>query len=212
MIRLLSARVIERFAPRLLVLFIDLLVTVFAFICAWTLRFNFTIDPANWHWQHLAGLIVSRLALFLIIRPYAGVIRHTSVEDALSVGQAVTYSSALAVAGSLGLKYRFDDPLLYIPASILAIEYFISMVLLIGIRFAIKRVYQWLITGSVRNPQPVLLYGAGTMGIYTKDVLLRDRQRSYRIVGFIDDNPAKIQKTVQGIRVYSLSKAAALFL
>ena len=212
MIRLLSTRVINRFAPRLLVLLVDLAVTVSAFSFAWTLRFNFAPDFANWHWQHLAGLLICRLLVFLIIRPFAGIIRHTGIEDALRVGQAVIYSSLLAVIGSFGLKQLFNEPILYIPVSILAIEFFISIVLLIGIRFAIKWLYQLLISSTADNPQAVLLYGAGAMGIYTKNVLLRDRRHSYRIIGFIDDNPAKAQMTVQGIRVYTPEQAAALFL
>ncbi|WP_245826313.1 polysaccharide biosynthesis protein [Spirosoma rigui] len=211
MIRLLLAKLIDRFAPRLLVLLVDLTVTVFAFCCAWTLRFNFALDFSTWHWPHLAGLLACRWLLFLIIRPFAGVIRHTGIEDAMLVIMAVTYSSLLAVTGSLALKYLFDDPSIYIPASILAIEYFISVVLLVGIRFAIRQTYQLLVSSSARNPQAVLLYGAGAMGIYTKEVLLRDRKRNYRIVGFIDDNPAKVQKTVQGIRVYSPHECAHTF-
>ncbi len=212
MIRLLSTRVFNRFAPRLLVLLVDLSVTVSAFSFAWTLRYNFAPDFANWHWQHLAGLLFCRLLVFLIIRPFAGIIRHTGIEDALRVGQAVTYSSLLAVFGSFGLKHLFNEPALYIPVSILAIEFFISIVLLIGIRFAIKWLYQLLISSTADNPQPVLLYGAGAMGIYTKTVLMRDRRLNYRIIGFIDDNPAKAQMTVQGIRVYTPDQAATLFL
>lgn len=201
--RLLSAKLINRFAPRLLVLLVDLSVTVCAFGCAWSLRFNFAFDPANWHWQHLAGLLVCRWLVFMRIRPFAGVIRHTGIEDVLLIVQAVTYGSLLTITGSLTLQHVFGNPVLSIPASILAIEYFISIVLLIGIRFAIRQSYQLLASRSAGTPQAVLLYGAGAMGIYTKDVLLRDRSRNCRIVGFIDDNPAKVQKTVQGIRVYS---------
>ena len=207
---LLSAKVANWFAPRLVVLLVDLTVTVFTFILAWTLRFNFTIEPANWHWNHFLGFLLCRLLLFLWIRPFAGVIRHTGVDDALLVGQAVTLSSLLAGLGSYGLKLVYDDPLLYIPASILAIEYFISVVLLIGIRFAIKYLYQVLIASPISQYRPVLIYGAGAMGIHTKDIL--QRNPAYKVLGFIDDNPAKIDKLVQGVRVFSPLGAAGLFL
>ncbi|QJW88191.1 polysaccharide biosynthesis protein [Spirosoma taeanense] len=208
----LSAEVTNRFAPRLVVLLLDLTVTKFAFLFAWTLRFNFTVDLANWHWNHFLGLLLCRFFVFLWIRPFAGIIRHTSVEDALLIGQAVTLSSLLAGLGSYGLKLLFNDPFLYIPASILAIEYFICVVLLIGIRLAIKYLYHLLITSSTNESLSVLIYGAGAMGIHTKDTLLHDRTRKYRILGFIDDNPAKTQKTVQGVRVFSLREASTLFL
>lgn len=208
--QLLSAKVANHFAPRLLVLLLDLTITVLAFICAWTLRFNFTIEPANWHWNHFLGLVGCRLLLFLWIRPFAGVIRHTSVEDALLVSRAVSLSSLLAAVGSYMLKIVYRSPLLYIPISILVIEYFISMVLLISIRFTIKYLYQLLIAKPVSQARPVLIYGAGALGIHTKEVISRDPD--YQILGFIDDNPFKSQKTVHGIPVFGPYEATELFL
>ncbi|WP_338872943.1 nucleoside-diphosphate sugar epimerase/dehydratase [Spirosoma sp. SC4-14] len=208
--QLLSAKVANHFAPRLLVLLLDLTITILAFICAWALRFNVTIEPANWHWNHFFGLLGCRLVLFLWIRPFAGVIRHTGVEDALLVGRAVSLSSLLAAVGSYALKVAYKNPLVYIPISILVIEYFISMVLLVSIRFTIKYLYQLLIAKPVSQARPVLIYGAGALGIHTKEVINRDPD--YRILGFIDDNSSKTQKTVHGIQVFSPHEAAGLFL
>ncbi|CCH57158.1 putative polysaccharide biosynthesis protein epsC [Fibrisoma limi BUZ 3] len=212
MIHLLSTRFANRFAPRLLVLSVDLAVTLFAFVCAWMLRFNFTVDPANWHNFHLVALLVSRFLLFILIRPFQGIIRHTGVEDAQLITQAVTFSSLLAGFGSYALSRFLAESWLYIPASILAIEYFISMVLLIGIRFGIKYLYYKLLDSPRGDYQDVLIYGAGDLGTRTKDMLQRDRRQRYRILGFIDDNPTKTGKTVRGVKVYSPLEVAAVFL
>jgi FlaA1/EpsC-like NDP-sugar epimerase len=208
--QLLSAKVATRFAPRLVVLLVDLTITVLSFICAWALRFNFAIEPANWHWNHFWGLLFCRFVLFLWIRPFAGVIRHTGIEDVQLIGQAVTLSSLLAGIGSYSLKEIYSSPVLYIPVSILVIDYFISIVLLVTIRFTTKYLYQLLIARPISKSRPVLIYGAGVMGIHTKGIL--QRNPDYRILGFIDDNPAKVQKTVQGVPVFNPIQAATLFL
>lgn len=206
----LAARVVNRFAPRLLVLLMDLGLTGFAFLCAWLLRFNFVIDPANWHWYHPAALLLVRLLVFLWLQPFAGVIRHTGLEDVVRIGWAITLSSLLVGTLSYAGWQLLGSSRLYIPVSILAIEYFICLVLLITVRFLVRYVYRVLVASPISESRPVLIYGAGEVGIHTKDMLLRDPDR--RVLGFIDDNPAKAQKTVHGFRVYAPREAAALFL
>ncbi|WP_461100013.1 polysaccharide biosynthesis protein [Spirosoma luteolum] len=206
----LAARVVNRFAPRLLVLLMDLGLTGFAFLCAWLLRFNFVIDPANWHWYHPAALLLVRLLVFLWLQPFAGVIRHTGLEDVVRIGWAITLSSLLVGTLSYAGWQLLGSSRLYIPVSILAIEYFICLVLLITVRFLVRYVYRVLVASPISESRPVLIYGAGEVGIHTKDMLLRDPDR--RVLGFIDDNPAKAQKTVHGFRVYTPREAAALFL
>ena len=58
----------------------------------------------------------------------------------------------------------------------------------------------------------MFIYGAGYSGLITKNVLLNDNVRGYHILGFIDDNPAKVNKTIEGIRVYSREEAVSKFL
>ncbi|GAB3577005.1 nucleoside-diphosphate sugar epimerase/dehydratase [Spirosoma luteolum] len=188
----------------------DLGLTGFAFLCAWLLRFNFVIDPANWHWYHPAALLLVRLLVFLWLQPFAGVIRHTGLEDVVRIGWAITLSSLLVGTLSYAGWQLLGSSRLYIPVSILAIEYFICLVLLITVRFLVRYVYRVLVASPISESRPVLIYGAGEVGIHTKDMLLRDPDR--RVLGFIDDNPAKAQKTVHGFRVYTPREAAALFL
>jgi FlaA1/EpsC-like NDP-sugar epimerase len=57
----------------------------------------------------------------------------------------------------------------------------------------------------------VLIYGAGYSGLLTKNVIQNDRGINYQVLGFIDDNESKINKTIEGIRVYSLVEALDKF-
>ena len=68
MMRSLLAKVINRLAPRLPVLLLDVLVTGSAFGYACTLRVNTTLDFIIWHWPFIIGLLAWRLLMFRIIR------------------------------------------------------------------------------------------------------------------------------------------------
>ncbi|GAA4448336.1 nucleoside-diphosphate sugar epimerase/dehydratase [Nibrella saemangeumensis] len=210
MLHTLLVKANNRLAPRLFVLLVDLTITIVAFCSAWLLRFNFHIDLLNWHTAHLLLLLGCRLLVFLYFRSFSGIIRHTSLEDTVLISKAVTVSSTLAIMGSLALKNVLHNPTLYIPISILLIEYFISTVLLIGSRIVVKWVYRYMLTGFVGEAMPVLIYGAGALGIQTKEALQQDRTRKYQILGFVDDNPRKTDRVVHGVRVFNRREALSL--
>jgi FlaA1/EpsC-like NDP-sugar epimerase len=52
----------------------------------------------------------------------------------------------------------------------------------------------------------VLIYGAGTSGLITKQTLEKEIGSPYRMVGFIDDNSSKIGKSLVGSVVYSFER------
>lgn len=49
----------------------------------------------------------------------------------------------------------------------------------------------------------IMIYGAGNAGISLMNDLSRNPQKGYSIVGFIDDDPAKVGGKINNIRVYS---------
>jgi FlaA1/EpsC-like NDP-sugar epimerase len=198
----LSHRLTKDTAPRLLVLLADLVITVISFSCAWLLRFNLDIDPRNWQTGHLLLLLGVRLFVFLALRSYAGIIRHTGPEDALRVVQTILLSNALAWTVSVMLWQQTAHVQFYVPASILFIDFFISIVLMVGSRFVVKYLYQFLVRDTHANARPVMIYGAGQLGIHTKSILLNDPAQQFKVMGFIDDNPKKVHNTVHGLPVY----------
>jgi len=52
-----------------------------------------------------------------------------------------------------------------------------------------------------------MIFGAGRLGMIAHNVLERENQLSYNVVGFIDDNPNLHGKRINGIRVYSAYEA-----
>lgn len=200
----------HRFVSRRLILAVDLIIVVFSFSAAVLLRFNFDFAAVDWRLYrfYLLFLLAVRWVCFAVFRSYHGIVRHTSLEDARLIIKTISISSLSVTLLSTGAAYAFDIGWLYVPISILLIEYFICLFLMIASRFFVKSMYTDIARLSYRNPpQRVIIYGAGELGILTRGVLLKDPQREYNIVCFIDDNPTLIGKSVAGVRVLDCTSA-----
>lgn len=203
----------NRFLSRWLVLAIDLVIVMFSFSLATLLRMNFhysEIDLYSFQF-HFALLFFIRILVFLRFKSYMGIIRHTSIEDAILILKAVSAGSIITGVFSIALRYTMGvDTLLYVPLSILAIDFFICLFLMVSLRFFVKSFYESFVN-EFKPAVGVLIYGAGYSGMLTKNVIQNDRGVNYQVLGFIDDNPSKIDKSIEGIRVFSLPEAMEKF-
>jgi FlaA1/EpsC-like NDP-sugar epimerase len=203
----------NKFVSRWLILAIDIFISFFSLVLAYLLRHNFkseSIDISFVRYQFIFLLYI-RVGCFFFYRSYTGIIRHTSIEDVRLIFKVITVSNIFAGIVSLMIRYLGDGKTLYyVPFSILFIDYFISIFLLIASRFFVKTIYD-VITSEYKVSIGVLIYGAGYSGLITKNVLQNDKFNRYNILGFIDDNEAKISKTIEGIRVFSQDEALHKF-
>ena len=200
----------QRFVSRRLILAIDLLIVAFAFISACFLRFNFALRDINWSLfqYYLIFLLLVRWGFFLLFHSYHGIVRHTSFEDVRLIFRTVSASSLFIALSTFLLATVLDDIRFYIPVSVLLIEYFVCLFLMIASRFFVKSIYQDVAFKLIRTlPQDVIIYGAGSLGTLTRDVLLKEPQKIYNILCFIDDNPTLVQKSIAGVRIESLGSA-----
>ncbi|GAB3896592.1 nucleoside-diphosphate sugar epimerase/dehydratase [Larkinella knui] len=209
MIELFLKTTATRFVSSYLVLSIDVLICIVSFSVAYLLRFNFETSELNRadFLYCLSSVVSIRFLFFLLFRPYQGIIRHTSLEDVTLLVYAVTISGVVTAVGSLLIWHLSDQVHFYIPLSILLIDYFSCLVLLSVSRFMAKALYWTLRARNGRVRQPVLIYGAGETGLLTRKALAQDSAQHYVILAFIDDNPYKIQKVIQGIKVISRQEA-----
>ena len=203
----------NRFLSRWLVLVFDSLIVIFSFSIATLLRMNFQLPEIDFSVfaSQLIFVLGLRLLAFLYFQSYAGIIRHTSIEDAILILKAVftgTFGAVLisgVIRNTLGFEHVFN-----LSASILIIDFFICLFWMVILRFFVKSFYESFIN-QFKPTIGVLIYGAGYTGMLTKNVFQTDRSTNYKILGFIDDNESKIGKTIEGIKVYSLPEVLDKF-
>ncbi len=141
--------------------------------------------------QTLPWLVLIRGLLFVPFGLYGGLWRYTSIWDLSRIVAAVLTSSVplyLLVYQTLG-PARF-------PRSIVIVDSLLLISFLGGVRL-LRRVIQSAV--RARDGRRVLIVGAGDAG----DMIVREMRRGggYQPIAFIDDDPAKVGRTIHGVTV-----------
>ncbi len=186
-----------------MVLTIDLVIVLLTVPFSVAIRFNFelyTVSLGLVFWQLIStgGLY---LVSFLVFKSYTGIIRHTGVQDALRILLASGMAFGLGLLAALFQHFMPIQGTVF-SLSIFTISVFMSLIGLIGFRFAVKTLFQQVLQKRRLGRTRVLIYGAGASGIITRITLSQDLSKFYDIVGFIDDNSQKWGKRVDGLPVY----------
>lgn len=202
----------ERFVSKWLILIMDIFIVAISFVFATTVRFNFEltyIDPQLFKY-HLLLVIILRVSSFLFLNTYSGIIRHTSIEDGKLIFKSIFFSSIELYLLSLLSLGKFS---IYtsIPHSLLAIDFFISIFSLISSRLIIKSVFENLLN-TFKSSQFVIIYGAGQLGMITKNTIQKDKRKKNQVLCFIDDNLGKVGKSIEGTKVISYEEALKQFI
>jgi FlaA1/EpsC-like NDP-sugar epimerase len=204
MIRKFLLRYSNKFVSRYLVLASDLLIVVLSLITAYLLRFNFDLSTINL-WKlptYLPVVVLLSTIAFLITRSYVGIIRHTSTDDVIRIFKAIALVFAsLILLNLLILLYSWPISKV-LPLSIIIIHSLNSLFLMIFTRLLAKVIWLNLIKGR-KEVTNVIIYGAGKAGMLTKNTLIDDINNTYHVICFVDDNPGKIGKSIEGVPVLS---------
>ena len=176
----------------------DLVAVVSAWIGAFVLRFNFEW-PIDYEGVIATGLVVLLPAHAAICR-WAGLYRglwiFASLPDLKRVLRAVAVSSLVLLA--LAALYR-GTPV--VPRSIVVLYPILLAVWMTGGRVAYRMFKEHRLYGGLSaEGKPVVIVGAGRGGAMLVREL--DRVPDWRVVGLVDDDPAKWGREVLGRPVF----------
>ncbi len=187
-------------SPRWLVLLIDIFLVINAFILSYLIRFNFSFSFGHYHVIKQIPLVaLFALISFLITDSYKGIVRHTGLKDAENVFvSAIIYTVLLFI--SVFISRRIDTLSQFnIPLSVVGINFFVSVFLLVFSRMVYKGFYYYLMHNK-GNVKKVMIYGAHS-GASTYDVL-QNSNDNYEVYGFIDDRKEFVNKKIHRKTVY----------
>jgi FlaA1/EpsC-like NDP-sugar epimerase len=195
--------------PRWVIIVIDLGVITGSSILGYLLRFNFNILEMQGFKPLLGTAFITSSFLIstLMTRSYAGIVRYTGIDDSIRVLKTSFLSLIILCFVNLLYYYNFSRNL--IPYSILVIVFFISYLGLFYYRLLVKSLFSYY-KSEPADEKRVLIFGAGHSGSVTKHVLDSDRYRSYKVVGFVDDDIRKVGKFLNGVQILSSDRLGAL--
>ena len=205
-------RILNKFAPRWIIFCCDLILITGIFLFSYFLLRHLLLDL-----PHVIDFVPALLlngAFFLVCIAffpiYKGIIRYSEINDIIRIVKF----SVLHFAIWLTVHFTINSGVIVktVPLSLLFINFFGMIVVLVSFRLLVKEVYFKAISKpSVMHK--AIIYGAGTMGQVAKKVLEQDTKNNTIVLGYIDDSPSKVGKNLAGLPIYSASsdKLAALF-
>ncbi len=195
--------------PRGVVILIDQLIIVFSVFLAYLLRFNFELTDV-YHFSPFFGILLclaASMTATLVTKSYAGIVRYTGIQDGFRIIGTELLSITFVIIFNLIYFYNFGKNV--IPYSVVFISFFVSSLLLYQYRLLVKNVFSYIKSDSSKEV-PVIIFGAGVAGFLTKQAIEADMSSPYRLVAFMDDDPKKHNKEINGTKICGLDKLGEL--
>lgn len=168
-----------------------------ALAASFLLRFDFALDPAAWRmlWAAVPLVVGVKIATYcgfgLANLPW----RYLGFPDLVRIASAnVVASAATAAAMRFLLGSAF-------PGSLYVIDLLLCLTLIVAALTGIKL---WLDRATLVGGAParrIVIYGAGQAGSTLAQEVQQHPAMGYRVAGFLDDDPAKRNLRIHGVRV-----------
>jgi len=186
------------FNPRSVLAFVhDVCAAALAWAAMYWLRFNLDLpEPyVSDMWHTLAWILPLQAVIFVALGLYRGLWRFASISDLQRIVLAAGIAAILIPVVLVMLQQPY-----VVPRSVLVLYPIVLIFLMAGSRFAYRvwkehRLYSPLEALG----EPVLVIGAGDAGARLARDLMRSRQ--WRVVGLLDDDPAKQGRVLSKVRV-----------
>lgn len=141
-------------------------------------------------------LVILKLFAFLWMGVYRGIWRYTSISDLITYAKGVAIGSGLSIVAFL-LLYRFQN----FSRSVFALDALLLLVALAASRMAFRLIRELIPLPHDSEGRRALIYGAGDGGEMVLRELRKNAGWNLRPVGFIDDDPLKQGKLINGLKV-----------
>ena len=184
---------------RIFEVILDVFLITLSYYGAYLLIFGAFESSEQWSLfvKSLPILIVLKLSAFLVVGTYRGIWRYTSVRDLVTFLKGVSLGSVLSILALL-LLYRFES----FSRAVFVVDGLLLLVALGGSRLAFRFFRQLLPTAHLGKGRKILIYGAGDGGELVLRELKNNPEWNYTPVGFVDDDPLKQGKVINGLKVY----------
>lgn len=188
--------------PRWIIFLIDISLCNLSLVVAYLIghNLNFSLVSGKELASNLVVLTALNTLIFFNFKTYAGIVRYTGVQDAIRVSLSLLVSVASISMLSV-LSLVNGKTFITLPVVTIIVYALLGFLSLISYRVIVKYAFSYLRNAKL-DPKYVIIYGAGEAGFATKRVLEHDINSKVKVVAYIDDNPRKAAKVVDGVPIY----------
>ena len=194
----------------------DILLLAVSLYGAYLVRFDFSLPDyyLALFWRGLPLALIIKIPVFFFFDLYRGMWRYTGVTDLVNVLKAAAFSSLLFIAA-----VTFHERMAGYSRSIFVIDACFTVLLIAGYRLMIRVYFEAAADGGVwrtlrsvlpailnrpqANKRRLLIVGAGDCAENIYREIRNNPQLPYIVVGFLDDDSAKVGKKIHGVTVLS---------
>ncbi|OWP87312.1 polysaccharide biosynthesis protein [Flavobacterium covae] len=193
------------YLPRWSVLFLDILVISFATALTYYLfkGINLKFITTQYEGIKIPLYFFVNIFFFWIFKTYSGIIRHSSIVDAVKIFFAQFFAfSSLVIIDAFSKTFFSVD--LYFTTALL-VNSFIVFCLLFFYRVLVKKTFEIYFSNVLVGKQEILLiYGSDANAIAVANALLSEIPKRFHIKGFIDRYESNDSKRALGLPVFSI--------
>ncbi|MBG0770865.1 MAG: hypothetical protein H0S82_04105, partial [Anaerolineaceae bacterium] len=186
----------------------DIFLSLFSVLASFMIRLElfaiFDTYKISLLWM-LGIVIIVKPIVYYFFGIYRRLWRYASIRELLLIIMAVSAASLIVTA--IMLTLFATEVFTGFPRSVLIIDWLISIFCVGGLRFFFRLVAERTSTAAnstrknKRQQKDVLVIGAGDAGAMVVRELQKNPQLNMNPIGFMDDDPAKLNSEIHGIKV-----------
>jgi len=183
---------------RFFTIVVHFILVIIAYVGAFYLRFDFRLRSEYFPiiLKTLPLLIIIKMAIFYYYGLFSGLWRYASIDDLWRIIKANFFSTAVFI---LGVVFIYN--IVGYPRSIFFLDGILCIAFIGGLRFVTRLFIEIFKPVSVKINRRVIIVGAGEAGVMVLRECRNNPAMDIEIVGFIDDNPAKKNLRIQGVKI-----------
>ena len=189
----------------------DLIVTNLAFLLAYFIRFNLKIIPVtkgvpdiSQYFKLLPFISIILLITFYFRKLYQPPREKSRIDDLFSIFVAATLATVITWGFTLYYRtyyqYRTGATPLEYSRLVIAIFLALDITLVYGFRMLMRHLLEEARRRGLYIKK-VLIAGAGDLGRLIVDRIIYHSELGFKVIGFLDDDPARLHSDYKGIRV-----------
>jgi len=198
----------NRVVPRWVIMLLDIVIvaTSFSFSFFIVYRFEFINILRGYFFIYTGLYCIITAEVMYIMRIHTGLIRYSNTRDVLRIFGSVFLSTLIyLVTINVWVLPNWHINAITINM-VMLVNFSVSSTLLILLRTAVKSAYYYIHNYSSSTKTFVLIYGSDSSAVLVKQALETSAKTNFSVIGFVDDDPDKINKEIEQVKVYDIDK------
>lgn len=189
-------------APYWVILVLDCFIIMFSGITSYALIYGVADTAAKFADVLLTFLVFmpGYLLGMKVFHTYSGILRYSSVTDLVKVVSALFTGTVIAYIVHRFLNVFTDWEILNVMALTLVISFMMSTLLCLGMRMAVKYVYNNMLYS--KSQLRTFVYGVYEGGLALARAINADKDSPYVLSGFVADDEKMVKHRLMGVKVY----------